>query len=77
MLAVGTVIVGADAQAQQQPMTPAAATFTSLTSGIQIQNLGTLAATATIDYYDTGGNLVFFSADCEPDPGGWVFYCVW
>jgi len=68
LLAVGTVVVGADAQAQQQPLKPAAATFASLTSGIQIQNLGTLPANATIDYYNTDGSLAFSQALTSPIP---------
>jgi len=68
LLAVGTIVVGADAQAQQQPLKPAAATFASLTSGIQIQNLGSLPANATIDYYNTDGSLAFSQALSAPIP---------
>jgi len=68
LLAAGVIGVGDDAQAQQQPLKPAAATFASLTSGIQIQNLGTLPANATIDYYNTDGSLAFSQALTSPIP---------
>jgi len=58
MLAAGMIVLSADAQAQQQPANAAARTeFSSLTSGIQIQNLGTAPANATIQYYDVTGAL--------------------
>jgi len=57
MLAAGMIVLSADAQAQQQPANAAARTeFASLTSGIQIQNLGTAPANAVIDYYNTDGS---------------------
>jgi len=66
LLAAGVIGVGADAQAQQQPLQAASGTFASLTSGIQIQNLGTLPANATIDYYNTDGTLAFSQALTSP-----------
>jgi len=68
LLAAGVIGVGADAQAQQPPLQAASGTFASLTSGIQIQNLGTLPANATIDYYNTDGSLAFTQALTSPIP---------
>lgn len=57
MLAVGTIVLSADAQAQQQPLQPDAGMFKSVTSGIQIQNIGPAPANATIAYYNPDGSL--------------------
>ena len=75
VLMVGTLLVGADAQNQAQPVdTSTTTTSSTFTSGIQVQNLSSTTANVLVTYYNPNGTTAATQQFTVPGNGSYTVF---